>query len=216
MNLEKRIGYIFKNKNLLKNALTHSSSEKGKNKGSFERLEFLGDRVLGVIIANLVFEKFEKECEGDLAKRFTALVCKETCELIAKKIDLVIDCKNQNVKTSIIADGVEALIAAIFLDGGYIEADKFIRKFWPVDFYKKPPVDPKSKLQEIIQSFKKPPPIYKIIGQSGLDHEPEFEVAVLIEDEVITTGIGSNKKEAEHNAAKKALLLLNKIQTSIT
>lgn len=211
MDLEKRIGYIFKNKNLLKSAITHPSSDKIKNKGIFERLEFLGDRVLGVIVANLVFEKFPKESEGDLAKRFTALVCKETCELIAKKIELEIDSKNKNSKTSITADGVEALIAAIFLDGGYKMVDKFIRKFWPVDFYKKPPVDPKSELQEIIQSFKKSPPIYKIVKQSGTDHEPEFEVAVIIEEKIIATGFGSNKKEAEHDAAKKALKIVKTI-----
>lgn len=213
MDLEKRIGYTFKNKTLLKDAITHTSSENLKNSNrikrlQFERLEFLGDRVLGVIIASWVFEKFSKDTEGDLAKRYTALVCRETCEKIAKKINLVIDARCDNKRTSILSDGMEALIGAIFLDGGFEAVSDFIKKFWPIEDFKKPPIDSKSKLQEIAQSLKKPAPTYKLINKTGEEHNLTFEVAVELDNKILATGTGHTKKSAEHVAAKKAIAVL--------
>ena len=210
--LMKTIGYRFKNLNLLKIALTHSSFSLDAKKINFERLEFLGDRVLGLIISEEIFRKFGKETEGELAKRFSFLVCKKTLIKIASnvKIDNYIlispDVGTSSLK-SITANSLEALIAAIFLDSDFEITRKIVINMWK-EFLKKnslPPTDPKSKLQEWCLKNKKKLPYYELIEKIGPDHEPIFTIKVFISEKIFTSAKGKNKQDAEVEAANKLL-----------
>lgn len=210
--LEQKINYKFSNKGILEQALTHSSS-KTKQRSDNERLEFLGDRVLGLIVAERLLSKFSNETEGDIAKRHTAFVCKDQLVKIAQKINLTSfmgmsageEKEGGRDNESIMADGIEALLGAIYLDSNIDNAKKFIDKYWNFSADIKPPVDAKTALQEWSQSKKLGLPEYKLTGQSGSDHSPIFQVSVTVKGYKPVTGDGKNKKEAEKSAATKFL-----------
>ncbi len=210
--LMETIGYRFKNLNLLRIALTHSSFSLNAKKINFERLEFLGDRVLGLIMSEEIFRKFDKESEGELAKRFSFLVCKKTLIEIASNIKInnyilvSADIGISSLK-SITANSLEALIAAIFIDSDFEITRNIVINLWK-GFLKKnslPPTDPKSKLQEWCLKNKKKLPCYQLIKKIGPDHEPTFTIKVIISDKISTSAKGKNKQDAEINAAHKLL-----------
>ncbi len=204
--LEEKIGYCFKSKQLIQSALTHSSV---RHKGRlFERLEFLGDRVLGLVIADLLYKRFPKENEGDLAKRSAALVRREACDKVAKSLSLqdylVLVSTEKVSNNAILANAMEALIGAMYLDGGLIPCHQLIQKHWEdlLTEDAEPPKDAKSSLQEWAQRKGKPIPVYKIIDCTGPGHAPFFRVSVLIESLPEVIGEGASKRQAEQNAAK--------------
>lgn len=213
-NLENIIGYHLKNKGLLKGALTHPSVAPKKQK-DFERLEFLGDRVLGLIVAQWVYKIFPNEKEGDLAKRLGALVRKEACEWVAEKIQLQVFFKSSIPQgySSAIADAVEALVGALFLDGGLEVATQFVHRFWEplLKQNKAPPKDFKSTLQEWAQGLGKPVPTYELLKQEGLAHAPVFKVQVNVEGYPKALGEGPTKRVAEQKAAENMLIQIKNI-----
>ena len=205
--LEKKIKINFKNKNLLIKSLTHKSYDKENNN---EKLEFLGDRVLGLIIAKKLLEIYPDEKEGILDKKFASLVNKKTCLEIAKKIELnnyILRLNLGNKKTliedKILSDSCEALIGAIYLDKGFQTVEKIILNLWSdkIKDSAVTQVDAKTKLQEFsLKKFKKLP-IYKLISNTGPRHKPLFKVAVKLIDTKFFTAQGNSKKDAEQNAA---------------
>lgn len=221
--LQKTIGYTFKNKALLRNALTHSSflnECKDRERKSNERLEFLGDAVLGLVIAQYLFETNPGVHEGILTKARAATVCENTLAQIADEISLsdhIIMGKGEiksggNKRKSSLSDATEALMAAIYLDGGLENARAFILKYFSkladsAILGKSVSDDYKTKLQEWVQkdngSFE-----YKLSGEKGPDHDKEFSVELFINGSLISSGIGNSKKQAEQQAAKKALEIL--------
>ncbi len=218
---EKKINYTFKDKNLLFVALSHSSfaNEKRKLRHSNERLEFLGDSVLSIVVSQYLFEHFTHLPEGELTKIRASLVCEKSLYEFAKEIDLgeylFLGKGEENTggreRTSILADAFEAVIAAVFLDGGLEAAKKHILRFIPKDIDSRKSVsfsDHKTILQEIIQKNPEEKVEYKLVGQSGPDHNKAFKVQVCLNSNVIGTGIGKSKKEAEQMAAKEALELM--------
>ena len=216
------IGYIFKNKKLLINSLVHPSSftDSKKNKinvaNDFERLEFLGDRVLGLAISSIIYSKFKENNEGDLSKKLSYLVQKNFLHKIS--IDLKIDNilnysfkKNEKMNVSILADSIESLIGAIYLDGGFANAKNFINKFWGpyLDINEKNMQDFKTKLQEISQQQSKKLPEYNLVKKEGPSHSPTFTISLKVLGLKKIKASGSSIREAEKNAAKTALSLLN-------
>ena len=213
--LEKRIKVIFKNKKLLTKSLTHKSFNKEKNN---EKIEFLGDRVLGLVMAKKLLEIYPDEKEGILDKKFASLVNKKTCLEIAKKIDLqnfilTFNLKNQKniIQDKILADSCEALIGSIYLDKGFPTVEKVILNLWETKIKESviTQVDAKTKLQEFsLQKFKKLP-IYKLISNTGPRHKPLFKVGVKLLNTKLYISEGKSKKDAEQNAA---ILCLNSIK----
>ena len=206
-NLEKKINYKFKDKKLLIKSLTHKSYDKINNN---EKIEFLGDRVLGLIIAKKLLEIYPEEKEGILDKKFASLVNKKTCLQIAKDISLekyilTFNPKNRKIKVEdkVIADCCEALIGAIYLDKGFSAAENFILTFWSKNIKDSviTQIDPKTKLQEYSLKKYKKLPTYKIISNTGPRHKPLFKVAVKLPDTKFYVGQGSSKKDAEQSAA---------------
>ncbi len=219
---EKLIGYSFKQKQLLIDALIHPSyiTDNKKNKiqlnNDFERLEFLGDRVLGLAISSIIFKKFSKNNEGDLSKKLSYLVQKNFLHKIS--IELTIDRflkfnhkKNEKMNISILADSIESLIGAIYLDGGFANAKKFINQFWGpyLNIKEQNMQDSKTKLQEISQQKSKKLPDYNLIKREGPSHSPIFTVSLKVLNIKKIKASGSSIREAEKNAAKIALTLLN-------
>ena len=207
-NLEINIGYKFRDRNLLLDAIK-KNNKKDQSKNSFERLEFLGDRVLSLIVSDLLLERFPSANEGELSRRLVGLIRRETLATIAKNIVLISISEKKNVNA--LADGLEALIGAIFCDGGIKHAKQFIVKFWSkiIDEQYSPPVDAKSKLQEILQAKGKPLPVYHNLGHKGPDHMPTFSVKLEISEEKIVFGKGETKRIAEQEAAK---IMLKKVK----
>ena len=207
-NLEINIGYKFRDRNLLLDAIK-KNNKNDQSKNSFERLEFLGDRVLSLIVSDLLLERFPSANEGELSRRLVGLIRRETLATIAKDIVLVSISEKKNVNA--LADGLEALIGAIFCDGGIKHAKQFIVKFWSkiIDEQYSPPVDAKSKLQEILQAKGKPLPVYHNLGHKGPDHMPTFSVKLEISEEKIVFGKGEAKRIAEQEAAK---IMLKKVK----
>ena len=216
-NLEKKIGISFKNKDLLIRSLTHKSFDKDNNN---EKIEFLGDRVLGLVIAKKLLEIYPLEKEGILDKKFASLVNKKTCLDIAKKINLqnYILTFNSKIKKNIIedkvlADSCEALIGSIYLDKGINVVEKIILKLWN-DHIKGSvitQIDAKTKLQELsLKKFKRLP-IYKLISNTGPRHKPVFKVAVKLMNTKFYVAQGKSKKDAEQNAAILCLQNIKKI-----
>lgn len=207
-NLEINIGYKFRDRNLLLDAIK-KNNKNDQSKNSFERLEFLGDRVLSLIVSDLLLERFPSANEGELSRRLVGLIRRETLATIAKNIVLVAISEKKNVNA--LADGLEALIGAIFCDGGIKHAKQFIIKFWSkiIDEQYSPPVDAKSKLQEILQAKGKPLPVYHNLGHKGPDHMPTFSVKLEISGERIVFGKGETKRIAEQEAAK---IMLKKVK----
>lgn len=213
-NLETKIGYSFRNPKLLQQALTHSSYTSDIH-SNYERLEFLGDRILGVTIAEMLCTAFPNDPEGNLSQRFVTLVCKETVAEVSSDIGLnkYIITVNPEIKDSInvLCDVGEALIASIYLDSKNMStAQDFIKRYWTplIDKKSKPHKDFKSLLQERTASLKLDFPHYEVIQKTGPEHDPEFIVKVSLNNGTEAIGKGKNKKQAEQNSAQKMLTML--------
>ena len=218
---EKKINYKFKNNKLLIQSLIHPSFYLGNEKkikiNEFERFEFLGDRVLGLIIANLLFSKYKKFNEGDLSKKYSYLVQKKFLFKISQELQIEnvlqynFKKKNNKMLNSIFSDSVESLIGAIFIDGGYNSSFDFINKFWSkhLDIEVSKTLDPKTLLQEISQQLYKKLPEYKLIKKEGPSHSPTFTVSVKVVNLNKINSKGSSIREAERNAAEIALKKIN-------
>lgn len=210
--LEEKLGYTFQHKELLKRALTHSSFTSDIH-CNYERLEFLGDRILGVTIAEMLTETFLDEPEGSLAQRFVRLVCKEAVAEVMCKLGVgpfIISGANQDVRSSVgvLCDVGEAIIAAIYEDSGCMEtAQKFVRCHWKelIDKRSHPHKDFKTYLQEKSAQLKLPMPVYQQVSKTGPAHAPEFVVCVSLGKDYCAKGVGANKKQAEQAAAAKML-----------
>lgn len=212
---QETLGYFFRDEHLLQGALKHSSLlSKGHTGHSFDRLEFLGDRVLNMLIARRLYESFLTESEGDLSHRYTALVCYETCVEIARQIglDRYLEAAPGTIFADfkILGDAVEALLGAMFLDGGLEPCQVFVDAHWHERLLSPahPPQDGKSALQERVQALGKPLPIYEVLGKSGTEHEPVYTVQVQVEGVPPAIGKGSSKKMAEKKAAEALLSVL--------
>ena len=217
-DLEAAIGYRFKNITLLQNALTHSSyaNERWHNSLlSNERLEFLGDAILGMTVAKYLYQTFPDRPEGELTRMRADMVCEQTLAKVAARIELGKHLllgngeeqgggRNRN---SILADAVESVIAATFLDGGMEAAQRFIEQFILVEVPVKQlhNADYKTALQELVQQKKNQVLTYTLVGESGPDHDKKFDVEVKLNGNVVGTGSGSSKKRAEQAAAHAAL-----------
>ena len=209
--LEKKLKINFKNKNLLVKSLTHKSFNNIDNN---EKLEFLGDRVLGLVIAKKLLEIYPDEKEGILDKKFASLVNKKTCLEVAKKLELhkyiltlSIKKKKNNIEDKIIADSCESLIGSIYLDKGFQTVEKVIMNLWADNIKRSvvTQIDAKTKLQEFsLKKFKKLP-IYKLISNTGPRHQPIFKVAVKLSNTKFFIGEGKSKKDAQQEAAIKCL-----------
>ena len=209
--LEKKIKVNFKNKELLIKSLTHKSFDKENNN---EKVEFLGDRVLGLVIAKKLLEIYPNDKEGILDKKFASLVNKRTCLEISKKLQLqkyILTLNSRNDKNTIedkiLADSCEALIGSIYLDKGYTVAEKTILSLWSDQIKQSviTQVDAKTKLQEFsLKKFKRLP-IYKIVSNTGPRHKPLFKVGVKLMNTKFYFSDGKSKKDAEQNAATKCL-----------
>jgi len=210
-DLQKKINIKFKNLDLLIQSLTHKSFDTKKNN---EKMEFLGDRVLGLVIAKKLLEIYPDEKEGILDKKFAALVNKKTCLEVAKKINLekfilTFNPNNKKIKIEdkIVSDSCEALIGAIHLDKGLTIAEKVILDLWKNQIKESviTQIDAKTKLQELaLKNFKKLP-TYKLISNTGPRHKPSFKVGVKLPDTKYFFGLGKSKKDAEQNAAIECL-----------
>lgn len=215
--LEERVGYTFKNAAMLEIALTHISALKGaRNRAnSYQRLEFLGDHVLGLVISDMLYRAFPKADEGELSRRLADLVRKETCAEIAQNIDLGAAIRvgssehNAGARTrpAILADVCEAVIGAVYLDGGYKAAEGLVERLWQQRMQAKsqPLRDPKTVLQEWAQARGLPTPAYREVARSGPDHSPEFRVAVQLPAFAPAEGQGRSKRAAEQAAAAAML-----------
>ncbi len=216
--LEKRLGYTFRNRSYLETALTHSSyaNEQPHTRHSNERLEFLGDAVLGFCAAKTICRLYPDMPEGGLTRLRAELVCEASLHQVALALGLGDyihlgrneECNGGRTRTSILADCVEAVIAAIYLDGGLDPAEKFISERILKDVqagHSPARTDYKTQLQEIFQRAGGPGPVYSIVGESGPDHNKTFVASVALHDGTAATGEGKSKKEAEQAAAKAAL-----------
>lgn len=212
-NLEAKLGYEFKNKKLLQQALTHCSCTGSVSK-NYERLEFLGDRVLGVAMAHLLYNLFPNEPEGALSARFTKLVRKEAVAQIA--LELGLDkyikaepkslCTNENV----LCDVGEAVTGAICIEAGFTTAIEFVDRHWRhlINRSSAPQKDNKTALQELAHQVQVGAPVYKLLRKEGSEHEPYFYIEVSVEGGGNAVGSGKNKKLAEQDAAAKLIAIL--------
>lgn len=219
-SLENNIGYVFENKSILKQALTHSSyANENRNSGPFnERLEFLGDAVLSLISADFLYRRFPSMPEGDLTKLRSGLVCTASLSEYARQIslgDFLLlgkgeDANGGRERNSNLENAFEAVIAAVYLDGGIECARKFVLRFLDVSVetrhinFK----DYKTKLQEIVQESHEETLNYVVTNVSGPDHDKRYEIEVHLNSNVIGKGTGRSKKQAEQEAAKQALELM--------
>ncbi len=217
-DLEQALGYHFHNITLLQNALTHSSyaNERWRDSlASNERLEFLGDSILGMITAEHLYRTFPQRPEGELTRIRADLVCETSLARVANRLNLGEylllghgeDQGGGRKRNSILADAVESVLAAAYLDGGFEAASDLVHRFILVDIPAEQPrnVDYKTKLQELVQQRKNQMIHYELTAQSGPDHAKEFCVEVRLNGEVVGNGIGSSKKRAEQDAARAAI-----------
>ena len=217
-DLEDAIGYRFHNIQLLQNALTHSSyaNERWHNSLlSNERLEFLGDSVLGMLVAEYLYRTFPDRPEGDLTRMRADMVCEHTLATVANKIGLgehlLLGHGEERLggrsRESILADATESVIAACFLDGGLAAAEQFVKRYILVEVPVSRPInmDYKTALQELVQQKKNQVLSYALVGQSGPDHDKQFDVEVSLNGTVVGSGSGRSKKRAEQMAAKTAM-----------
>ena len=208
--LQKKIKIKFKNLNYLKKSITHKSYDPSKN---YEKLEFLGDRILGFVISKKLIELYPNQKEGTLDKKLASLVNKNQCLEIAKSLNLekfvLVGNKNSNskIENKILADSIEALIGAIYYDKGFDVAEKFILNNWKnfINLSEETKIDSKTKLQEYSLKKFKSLPIYKLITSTGPKHKPNFVISVKLKDTKFYEGSGYSKKKAEQSAAKKLL-----------
>ena len=221
--IQQILKYKFKDINNLEKCLIHPSvylHKKELNSNNalhFERLEFLGDRVLGLVVASLLYNKFKSYNEGDLTKKFSYLVQRDFLFKIAIEIhlyDYLIfnNQKANNIKNkSILADSLESIIGSVFVDGGFENAYKFVKKLWSpyLDNLKFEENDPKTKLQEISQRKSKKLPIYKLIKKIGPSHSPTFTISLKVLNFNSIQSEGNSIREAEKRAAKKILKIIN-------
>ena len=208
-NLQKKINIKFKNINNLKKSITHKSHDSIDN---YEKLEFLGDRILGFVISKKLIELYPNEKEGFLDKKLASLVNKNKCLDVAKTIGLekfilVGNNSKNKVENKIVADSIEALIGAIYYDKGFEICEKFILGMWKnfINLTEETIIDSKTKLQEYSLKKFKSLPIYKLIARSGPKHKPRFSISVRLKDSKFFNGQGDSKKKAEQNAAKNFL-----------
>ena len=212
--ISKLLDYQFRNNRLLEEALTHSSARKS-SKLNNERLEFLGDRVLGLVIAEELLRKNPNSTEGEIATYYNSLVKKETCSFIAKEIGLEnlltlgksVKRTNDRQKDKILGNAIEALIGAIFLDAGFEISKQLVLKVWrkQIDIVRDIEAQAKTALQEFLQSKGQEPPTYKQISRTGPDHDPDFCVEVVLGSGLNAIGSGSTKRMAETKAAEQIL-----------
>ena len=217
---EQRLGYEFTDVSLLIEALTHSSIASESRKDN-QRLEFLGDRVLGLVMAEALLEIDQFASEGTLAPRFNALVRKEACAEVARHIDLggVLKIGRSEMlsggrrKDALLGDGMEAVIAAIYKDGGFEVAKRTIKELWGdrIKNVKGDARDAKTMLQEWAQARGQNPPKYEIMSQSGPDHAPEFLVKVLLDSGETADATAGSKRQAEQMAAKSLLQTIGEL-----
>jgi len=215
--LEARIGHKFADPTLLTTAFTHVSAlkptrKKGDKRGdSYQRLEFLGDHVLGLVVSDMLYRAFPKADEGELSKRLADLVRKESCADVAKLLGLADDIKlgqvgagaGARLRKSVLGDICEAVIGAVFLDGGYGAAAQFVERNWTERMHKprRPLRDPKTVLQEWAQAKRLPTPVYREVERTGPHHDPQFRVAVDLPGLEPAEGVGGSKRAAEKVAA---------------
>lgn len=209
-----RTGYVFGDAHLLETALTHASAVKAA--ASNERLEFLGDRVLGLVIADLLYRRFPDAAEGEIAPRFNALVDAKACAEVGMELDVepliradsAVKARFRGKPSNYLADAVEALIAAIYLDGGMEPAQRFVLRFWEPRSHAvvSKPRNPKSELQEWLAKLRDVRPEYSIDRREGPDHQPVFTVSVSIDGFAPSSGTGRSRREAEEAAASAFLL----------
>lgn len=212
--LQQILKYNFKNIELLHKAITHGSINPNVS-ANYERLEFLGDRVLGVAVASLLYKLFPEEPEGNLSQRFVGLVCKETVAEVAVSLQLdkfmEVAVEELRRNENVLCDVCEAVIGAIYIDAGVDAAIEFVDNHWRelIDKNVAPPKDSKTKLQELSHHLGYGTPHYKVLGRSGSEHEPIFEVEVSLGNEKTATGEGRSKKLAEFAAAAAMLEKMN-------
>ncbi len=215
--LEDRLGHAFRRPELLEEALTHSSVRGTDNRrNDYERLEFLGDRVLGLVVAEMLWRRFPREPEGALTKRLAQLVRRETLSQVAAELNLAehiriaagAEASQLRHNRSVGADVAEAVIGALYLDGGLEAAASFVRRYWEsrLEEAAKPPRDPKSKLQEWAWQRYGAPPRYETVGVEGPDHRRTYRVMVRVKEHEPAEGEGPSKQAAE-KAAAAALLV---------
>ena len=218
-NIQKILNVNFKNESLLKRAITHKSYN---SKLNYEKLEFLGDRVLGLVISKKLLEIYPNEKEGILDKKFASLVNKKTCLEIANTIELKKYILTSNVKTKIkksqiedkvLADCCEALLGCIYLEKGFVAAEKVILNLWSKHIKNSivTQIDAKTKLQEFSLKYFKKLPTYKLVSNTGPRHKPIFKVAVKLLNTKFYSALGKSKKDAEQNAAILCLQNITKL-----
>nr|WP_247656104.1 MULTISPECIES: ribonuclease III [unclassified Phaeobacter] len=214
---ETRIGYSFSQPSLLVRALTHASVS-SPNRQDNQRLEFLGDRVLGLVMATALLDTDKAATEGQLAPRFNALVRKETCADVARDIDLGAVLKLGRSETmsggrrklALLGDAMEAVIAAVYKDGGFDAAQELILRLWGnrIGRVEADARDPKTTLQEFAQARGEQPPAYVLVERTGPDHQPEFTISVQLQDGTEGRATAGSKRQAEQAAAKFLLARL--------
>lgn len=212
--VRERLGYEPKDVRLFELALTHSSA----GKDNYERLEFLGDRVLGHAMARALYDRHRGEPEGYLSRRYNVLVARETCADVGRELGLPSLMRlgkqaredGANESDNVVGDVVEALIGALLIDGGYDAAEKFVASAWEAHLaeQRKAPKHPKSALQELAAARECKPPVYEVVGRTGAHHQPKFTIRVSVAGLGEATAEGTSKQEAETDAAEA---LLNKL-----
>ncbi len=211
--LQQILKYRFRNEGLLRKAITHGSVDSDID-ANYERLEFLGDRVLGVAAASLLYNLFPDEPEGSLSQRFVGLVCKETVAEVAKTLELdrFMRVANEDLRCNenVLCDVCEAVIGAIYIDAGVDAAIEFVNNHWRelIDRNVAPPKDSKTRLQELTHHLKLGTPQYREFSRSGSEHRPVFEMEVVLDDGRKAIGKGTSKKLAEFAAASAMLEIL--------
>lgn len=218
--LDNTLGHRFADRGLIAAALTHVSLRPAGQASTYQRLEFLGDRVLGVIVAEMLYHRFPEETEGALAKRHAALVQRDALAIVAGRIDLSAHLRiaspdaNQDLleNPGVLADCCEAVIAALYLDGGLEAARSFVEAQWVplLEADLAPPRDPKTALQEWAQGRGLPLPSYREIGRTGPDHAPQFLVEVSVDGLPPQQGEGPSKRVATREAAERMLALADR------
>lgn len=217
MNLEEILSYSFKRKTLLNQAMSPPVLQNRKNGKAFERLEFLGDRVLGLVIAEALYAHYPYDEEGKLARRLGYLTSREFCHALAEKVNLAkfLPISEADLNgTSILTNCIEALIASLYIDGGMEAAQNFIHKYWGSAIQEPDivPKDHKTLVQEWAQKNGMEIPQYVQVGRTGPDHAPSYTVKVILGNGLTAIGEGKNKKLAERDAAEKIWQIMQKNQ----